>query len=76
MRIKRQRVFGSVARGDAGPDSDVDLIVDFAKKPSLLGFIGIKQEMEYKPGLKVDLVTLDIIDKYTKNRVLREAQHV
>ncbi len=51
------RVFGSVARGDARPDSDVDLTLDFAPgtEPSLLEIAHLKEEIEEALGRPVDL---------------------
>jgi predicted nucleotidyltransferase len=50
-------VFGSVARGEAGPDSDVDLAVEFAPhaEPSLLDIARLRTEIEEAIGHKVDL---------------------
>jgi predicted nucleotidyltransferase len=76
MGITRLRVFGSVQRGSAGPDSDVDLIADFDVKPDLFDFIGIKLDMEESLGRKVDLFTEQSIDKYIRKRVLHEARDV
>lgn len=57
--IIRVRVFGSHARDEAGPDSDVDLLVEFAedRTPSLLRMIGIEQSLGEKLGCPVDLAT-------------------
>ena len=50
-------VFGSVARGEASKDSDVDILVRFSKDISLLDHIGVAQELEDVLNRKVDLVT-------------------
>ncbi|KPP81778.1 MAG: PAP/25A core domain:DNA polymerase, beta-like region [Oceanicaulis sp. HLUCCA04] len=55
--IVRVRVFGSHARDEAGPDSDVDLLVEFGQTPSLLRMIGIEQSLGEKLGCPVDLAT-------------------
>ena len=56
--ITSLRVFGSRARGDARPDSDIDALIE-AEKPyrfDLLGLIALEQEMSEDLGLPVDLV--------------------
>ncbi len=52
-------IFGSVARGEEGPESDVDLVVDFAKDstPGLFKLVGLKLHLEKLLGAPVDLVT-------------------
>lgn len=57
MNIKRLRVFGSVARGEADENSDLDLIVDFYKTPGLIAFSGMQLDLQNELGVKVDLVT-------------------
>ena len=53
----RVRVFGSVARGEAGPSSDVDLLVDFDAEASLLDQIGLTQDLEVLLGVHVDVIS-------------------
>jgi len=48
------RVFGSVARGDAGPDSDLDLLVQFEPGATLLSHAALVRELEALLGRKVD----------------------
>jgi hypothetical protein len=66
------RVFGSVARGQAGPNSDLDLLVTLEAGRSLLDLIAIKQDLEDLLGCKVDVVTEAGISPYIRERVLRE----
>lgn len=49
------RVFGSVARGDAGPDSDIDLIVDFTPRHSGLDLVALADELEQLLGYRVEV---------------------
>ncbi len=68
-------VFGSVARGDDGPDSDVDLL--YVNDPdNVLGmeFFGLGEELEELLGRKVDLVPKDYLHWVIKDRVLTEAR--
>jgi uncharacterized protein len=50
-------VFGSVARGDAGPSSDVDFLVDFDAEASLLDQVGLTQDLEALLGIHIDVVS-------------------
>ena len=50
-------IFGSVARNQAKEGSDLDLYVEFKKKPGLFKIVSIQAELEKKTGRKVDLVT-------------------
>jgi predicted nucleotidyltransferase len=50
------RVFGSVARGDARPSSDVDFLVDFPPNRSIFDLVGLWQELTALLGCEVDLV--------------------
>ena len=49
--------FGSYARGDNKPNSDLDLLVNFNKRINLLELIGLEQDLSEKLGIKVDLIT-------------------
>ena len=50
------RIFGSVARGEADSNSDVDLLVEFKGGTTLLGHAALEQELEELLGIKVDVV--------------------
>jgi len=55
-KAHRIAVFGSVARGEARPGSDVDLLVDFEPGASLLDHVGLFQDLEELLGVGVDVV--------------------
>ena len=67
------RVFGSVARGEAGPESDVDLLVDVGADRSAWFPAGLILDLEQLLGRKVDVLTEDGLHWYLRERVLREA---
>ena len=73
--IRRLSMFGSVLRDDFGPDSDVDVLVEFAAGavPGF-GFFGIQEELSAMIGRKVDLNTPGFLSKYYRDAVLREAE--
>jgi hypothetical protein len=54
---RRVSVFGSRARDDARPGSDIDILVDFSERKSLLDLVGMEQELSESIGMNVDLVT-------------------
>ena len=67
------RVFGSVARGEAGPESDVDLLIDFQPGRSLLDHVALLQDLQDILFLKVDVVNEKALHHSIRDRVLREA---
>jgi predicted nucleotidyltransferase len=67
------RVFGSVARGEVGPKSDVDFLVEMEEGRSLLDLVGLWQDLENLLGCKVDVVEPEGLHWYIRDRVLQEA---
>ena len=68
------RVFGSVARGDTRPDSDLDLLAEFEPRRDLLDIAGFKLDLEALLGCKVDVVEEQGLNPLVRERILREAQ--
>ncbi|MBP8605171.1 MAG: nucleotidyltransferase family protein [Phycisphaerae bacterium] len=66
------RIFGSVVRGTAGPDSDVDILVRMSSKSSLLDRIGIMQDLEALLGVKVDVVNEKAVHPLLRDRIFSE----
>lgn len=66
-------VFGSVARGEARPDSDVDVLVKLERGVTLFGFVRLKNHLEELLGRSVDLVTPGGLREYMRAEVLAEA---
>ena len=71
-RITRAGIFGSVARGANTDKSDIDILVEFGNKISLLDFVAIKHEIEDLLEKQVDLVEYQAIKSRLKNRILSE----
>ena len=67
------RVFGSMARGDAGPQSDVDLLIEVGATPSPWFPGGLVAELEELLGRRVQVVTERGLDALLRDRVLKEA---
>jgi len=67
------RVFGSVARGEATEESDIDLIVDFEPGRSLLDHAGLWLELQELLGVRVDVVSSRGLKGHIRERVLQEA---
>jgi hypothetical protein len=67
------RVFGSVARGEARQDSDLDLLVDTGPDTSSWFPAGLVLDLEEILGCKVEVVTEKGLNPYVKERVLQEA---
>jgi hypothetical protein len=65
-------VFGSQARGEAGPLSDIDVMIRFAKPKSLLSLIRLERELAAALGSKVDLLTEQAISPYLIDRVRQD----
>ena len=70
---KNIRVFGSAARGEGGPGSDVDLLVDMEKGRNLLDLVGFWQDLEELLGCRVDVITDGGISPYLRERIYAEA---
>jgi predicted nucleotidyltransferase len=68
------RVFGSAARGDDGPASDIDLLVEAGPKRAPFFPAGLKEDLEVLLRRRVDIVTPGALHWYIKDRVLSEAR--
>jgi uncharacterized protein len=67
------RVFGSMARGEDGDASDIDLLVTLGEGRSLLDLVGLKQDLEDLIHRSVDVVTDQGLSPYLRDRILSEA---
>jgi hypothetical protein len=70
---KNLRIFGSTVRGEAGPASDVDLLVDMEEGRNLLDLVGFWQDLEELLGCRVDVISEGGISPYLRERIYAEA---
>ena len=73
LGVQSLAVFGSVVHGEAGPDSDVDILVEFAKPVGFFAFLEVKEHLEGLLGCSVDLVTRKALHPRLRDEILNEA---
>jgi hypothetical protein len=71
---KKISIFGSYIRGEATPNSDLDIIVDLEENISLLDIVGFELDLSEQLGIKVELLTEKSISPYIIEDVLAEAK--
>ncbi len=69
-------IFGSLARGEASADSDIDILVRFHHDISLLDHIGVAQELEDRLGRRVDLITENSLSRYIAPSIKKDLKVV
>lgn len=67
------RLFGSAARGDDVPGSDLDFLVTFQASRTLLDHVALRQDLEDFLGVRVDVLTPGALSPYLREAVVREA---
>jgi predicted nucleotidyltransferase len=72
--VARLRIFGSMARGEATETSDIDLLVDFSKRKSLLALVALERQMSEALARDVDLLTESAISPYLRERIERDSR--
>lgn len=65
-------LFGSTARGEATTESDLDFLVKFGKRKSLLSVVKLERELSESLGQKVDLLTEAAISPYIRDSIFRD----
>ena len=72
--IRDLRVFGSIARGEETPESDVDLLVELDAGRTLLDLIGFQQEAEEILGVDVNVAAPRLLKERVRSRAMRESR--
>lgn len=67
-------LFGSASRGEETEKSDIDLLIKFAKRKSLLTVVRLERELSEALGRKVDLLTEAAISPYIRDNILRDVK--
>lgn len=73
--VARIGVFGSVARGDSTPDSDIDVLVQMTDEGDLFDLVGVKHLLEQNLGQSVDVVPIGGLKQDVRDAVLREVRY-
>lgn len=73
--VRRIGVFGSVARDEAGPESDVDILVEFEDVPDLYEFVALRERLAEILDRPVDLTTPQALRQHLRSRVLDEVRY-
>ncbi len=77
LGVERLALFGSVLRGEARPDSDIDLLVRFSRGAKTFdNFLALSELLEERLGRRVDLVTTEALSPFLGPRILAEARDV
>ena len=71
--IRKLAMFGSVARGDAEPESDLDMLVELNGPVTLSAFLGLEEALSRLAGRKVDLVSRSALKPFIGQHVINEA---
>lgn len=74
--VKKISVFGSYARGENNPNSDLDILVEFSERKSLLELVRIERILSEKLGIKVDLLTEKSISPYLIDNIKNGMEHL
>ncbi|MFH1227475.1 MAG: nucleotidyltransferase family protein [Planctomycetota bacterium] len=74
--VKKIGIFGSYARNQQRPKSDLDVLADIDKSVSLLGLVGIENYLSELLGVKVDLIPREDIRPELKRRILKEVIYI
>jgi uncharacterized protein len=73
LKVKSLSIFGSVARDQARPDSDIDILVEFSESIGIFEFLELKEYLESILKSRVDLATEQALKKQLREQILKEA---
>lgn len=73
LGVKSIAVFGSAVRGEARPESDIDVLVEFETPVGILAFLRLQHRLEELLGRRVDLVTPAALKRQLRDQILKEA---
>jgi predicted nucleotidyltransferase len=77
LGVSRLAVFGSIARGEARPDSDVDILVQFSPGSKTFDrFLALSELLEANLGRRIELITTEALSPFIGSHILAEAQDV
>lgn len=69
-------IFGSYVRGEQNEDSDVDILIDYSKAPSLFRLLELENYLTEKLGIQTDVITKNGLKPWVKERILSEVIYV
>lgn len=69
-------VFGSYVRGEAKPDSDLDILVEYSTPPTLFEYVRLQNELSDRLGVRVDLVMKSALKPVIGERILEEVIYI
>jgi predicted nucleotidyltransferase len=75
-RVERLGIFGSHVRGEATPESDVDLLVTFSEKPDLFAYANLERHLEEIVGLPVDVGMPSELKAFAREQAGREVEYL
>ncbi|WP_429884595.1 nucleotidyltransferase family protein [Geoalkalibacter halelectricus] len=74
--VEKIGIFGSYARNEQRPESDIDLLVEFARPVGFVRFMQLEAHLQELLGIKVDLVTPKALKPHMGKRILDEVRYV
>ena len=72
--VAKAALFGSIVRGEMTNESDIDLLIEFAGRKSLLDLVGLKLDLQERLGKKVDVLTYKSIHPLLRDKILSEQE--